>query len=310
MKIQHFCIAAGLSLGGLLSPLAVAVEVPGPVVNTEWLATHQNEVLTIDVRKKPESFAKGHIPGSIFMNWKKQARAKKVVNDVKLIKMLPEKAAFEATMRSLGVNNDSAIVINHLGKNVDTLGKAARVYWTLKYFGHDNVALLDGGFAQWKAEKRPVSTESAPPKAGDFTARAERKEMLATTADVEQAMNDDGIQLVDTRGIDFYLGLSIKSYVYNKGHIPSAKHFPPSLVTHWKAPANLYSKDTLNTALKALKVDTKAPSITYCNSGHYAAASWFVLSEILGNKQVKLYDGSLHEWTKNQKAPMVTMKVD
>jgi len=310
MKTQHFCIAVGLTIGSLLSPPVAALQVPGPVVDTDWLAKHQSEVIVLDVRKKPASFAQGHIPGSVYMNWKKQARMKKVVDGVELIKMLPDKATFEATMQSLGVNNDSAVIVSNKGKNADAVTKSTRVYWTLKYFGHDNVAILDGGFAKWKKDKRPISTEAKQPAKGNFTARAERKELYATTADVKQAMQDDTVQLVDHRELNFYLGSAMKSYVYAKGHIPGAKNYPPSMLTHWKAPATLVSNENLRNSLSALNIDVNKPSISYCNSGHLASGVWFVMSELLGNKNVRVYDGSLHAWTKDKDAPMVTMQVD
>lgn len=310
MKIQHFCIAAGVAVSSLFSPLVAALQVPGPVVDTAWLAANQNQVVILDIRKKPKSFAKGHIPGSVYMNWKKQARMTKVVDGVKLIKMLPDKATFEATMQSLGVNNDSAVILSNKGKNADAVTKATRVYWTLKYYGHDNVAILDGGFAQWKKDKRPISTEATPPEKGNFTARAERKELYASTADVKQAIQDDSIQLVDHRELNFYLGSAMKDYVSAQGHIPSAKNFPPSMITHWKAPATLVANEDLRNILSALNIDANKASIAYCNSGHLASGAWFVMSELLGNKNVRVYDGSLHAWTKDKDAPMVTMKVD
>ena len=312
----------------LLMNAANAAQLPGPLVDTKWLAKHSNDVLVLDVRSDVKSFTKkpppvkgdkkkikkkrikvfGHIPGAILVNYKK-VRAKRTINGKVVDKMLPEKKDFEKLMQQSGVNNDSAIVIVTKGKSNLDMTMGTRVYWQLKYFGHDNVALLNGGTAQWIADKRPVSYDPSKATTGKWQARTERKDMLATSEDVAKAVKNKSALLVDNRSTGQYLGVWKKSYVYAKGHIPGAKSFPNELMTEGSAPAKFLPIDQLRQLSKQLKVDTKGSAITYCNSGHLASGGWFIMSELFGNKNVKLYDGSMHEWTL-EKRPVTTLKME
>lgn len=327
---KHIAVSAVIALA-LAAPLASAAGLPGPLVQTDWLAKHLQDrnIVVLDVRadtksftakaagepnipgmnpcgaKKAKSETAGHIPGARLWNWK-TVRTKRTVDGMELDGMAPAKEQFEATMRSLGVNNDSAVVIVADGGNTPTLTFATRAYWTFKYFGHDKVAVLDGGTAKWKTENRPMSAEaSGEPAAGNFSARAERREMLATTADVEAAIRKKA-QLVDGRTADYYLGQDKKDYVYAKGHIPGAKNLAHTQLVDDKTHA-FKSVADLKKLLANAGVDPAKPTITYCDSGHLSTGQWFVLSELMGNKKARLYDGSMHEWTK-RKADAVSTK--
>jgi len=311
-----------------ISGAAYAVQVPGPLVDTAWLAKNQKNVLILDVREDPKTFTGkpvikvdkktskmtivnvgGHIPGAVLVDYKK-IRAKKKVDGVELEKMLPGKAAMENIMQSLGVNQDSAIVIVSRGMNNLDMTGATRMYWQLKYYGQDNMGILDGGVAQWLMDGHKVSVKPTPVKKGNWKATAERNELLATSEDVAKAVKDGSVQLVDNRPISQYLGVVYKkSYVYAPGHIPTAKSFPNELFTAPSAPAKFNSKEKLTSLSEAMGIDPNKTSINYCNSGHLATGGWFYLHEVMGNKNVKMYDGSMHEWTK-EKRPVVTMKME
>lgn len=219
---------------------------------------------------------------------------------------MPEKTDFEKLMREAGVSKDSVIVVTSKGHSNKDITMSTRVYWQLKYFGHDAVAILDGGTALWIKNGHKVSSEVAKPVKGNWAVTAERKEMLATIKEVGDAVVAAKIQLVDTRTVSEYIGTFSKAYVYDQGHLSGAKNFPNELLTGPKLSARFHSLDTFKKLVKKLKIDTKAETIVYCNSGHLASGSWFVLSELLGNKNVKLYDGSMHQWT-IEKRPLVKM---
>jgi thiosulfate/3-mercaptopyruvate sulfurtransferase len=311
-----------------VSSAAQAVQVPGPLVDTAWLAKNQKNVLILDVRENPKTFTSkpvikvdkktrkmsivnvgGHIPGAVLVDYKK-IRAKKKVDGVELEKMLPGKAAMENIMQSLGANQDSAIVIVSRGMNNLDMTGATRMYWQLKYYGHDNMGILDGGVAQWLMDGHKVSVSPTPVTKGNWKATAERNDLLATSEDVARAVKDGSVQLVDNRPISQYLGVVYKkSYVYAPGHIPTAKSFPNELFTAPGAPAKFNSKAKLTSLSEAMGIDPNKTSINYCNSGHLATGGWFYLHEVMGNKNVKMYDGSMHEWTK-EKRPVVTMKME
>lgn len=311
----------------LLSTNLFAANVPGPLVDTDWLAKNTDNVLILDVRKDTRSYTSkpvfkkdkktgklnivkvgGHIPGASLVNYK-EIRANKSMDGKTVQKMLPDKKHFEAIMQSAGANMDSAIVIVTKGEGFEDATIATRMYWQLKYFGHTNMAILNGGMAKWLGESRNISIKAEEISKGNWVASKEDGSILATTKDVSDAVTNKNTQIIDTRNLNMYLGLYNKSYVYAKGHIPGAKLLPVELLTHPVSPATFNSVDDFKAIALALNVDVNSPTITYCNSGHLASGAWFVISELLGNKQARIYDGSMHQWTlENQ--PVTAMKME
>lgn len=307
---------------------ASAVTLPGPLVETDWLAKNTKDVVILDVRANLKSFTgkpvwktdkktkkkklvkvAGHIPGAALVDYGK-LRANKKIGGNTVTKMVVEKGVFEKLMQDVGLNKDSTVVIVSEGNNNLDMTMATRLYWQMKYFGHDNMAILNGGLGQWITDGRKVSSSATKVKKGNWQATAERKEILATSEDVAAAVKNKSAQLMDTRPISLYLGTwRKKSYVYGDGHIPGAKNFPNELLTMPSTPAKFVATNQLKSMVEQMGLDTKANTITYCNSGHLATGSWFVMSELLGNKQAKMYDGSMHQWTL-EKRPTVTMKME
>ena len=303
-----------------------ASSLPKPLVETDWLAKNKSSIVVLDIRKDVKSFTKkpiykkdkksgkmklvkvaGHIPGSILVNYK-YLRTTKEINGRKVVKMMVSKAAFEKLMQASGVSKDSAVVIVSKGIDNGDATMATRLYWQMKYFGHDNMAILNGGMMQWIKDKRKVSSKHSKIKMGDWLATAERKEILATSKDVEEAIKSK-TQLVDTRSMSLYLGTwRKKSYVFANGHIPGAKSYPNELITT-AMPAKFVKATDSKLLLTQMGINPDKKAITYCNSGHLATGSWFVMSELLGNKNVKMYDGSMHQWTL-EKHDVIKMKME
>ncbi|MCU7929159.1 MAG: hypothetical protein KZQ90_00015 [Candidatus Thiodiazotropha sp. (ex Codakia rugifera)] len=320
---QKVLIFLTLSLFGISS--ASAVQLPGPLVDTAWLKKHREEVVVLDVRKDVKSFEKrardagpvnpcgvarrkakeaisvaGHIPGAVLVPWK-DVISKRKMDGKEIYVMVPDKSQFERLMQKSGVNKDSVVVITGKGETVAHTALAARLYWTLKYFGHNNVALLNGGTAQWIRYRHKVKFGRSRAKRGDFTASAERSEILATMYDVMNLGESESVQLMDVRGRDVYLGLTHNKLFVSrdsKGHIPGAGNFPTSFMADSMGPASIYSADKVKTAADLLDVDVTKPTVTSCDTGVMASLGWFVLHELLGNNQVRLYDGSMHEWSR------------
>ena len=304
-----------------------AEQLPGPLVETDWLANNLKNVTILDLRVVLKSFTAkpvfikdkksgkkklvriaGHIPGARLVNYK-IIRTTIKINGKEVKKMLPDKATFEKLMQKSGLNKNSTIVIVTKGRSNGDMTMATRLYWQLKYFGHDDMAILNGGMAQWILDGRKISSAAEKPVSGNWVATAERNEILASTGDVSKALNNKSVQLIDNRSIDQYLGTWKKSYVYDKGHIPGAKVFPNSIITTHGMPAKFFATDQINALSSSLGIDNGKETITYCNSGHLASGSWFIMHELLGNKKVKLYDGSMHEWTLNKgKVKAMTME--
>lgn len=309
-------VAAAMMILGL--PMAAAAgDLPGPVVDAKWLNEHAKDVMIIDVRDDLDSWTAapeyekdektgaqklsatgGHIAGALPLLFKK-VRVDRMVDGKKIEKMLPDKAHVQDLMQTTGVSKSKPIVITSPGEAADQIDAAARVYWTLKYYGANELALLDGGNAAWLGAGLPVSTDKAAAVArGNWEATAERKELLADMSDVEKAIKDK-TQIVDARPLPQYLGVTFKKpAVAAGGHLAGALNLPTDVRTRTSGIAHQFLKpDEYRAVMKAQGISEKAPTVTYCNTGHMASGTWFIQSEILGAKNVRLYDGSMHEWT-------------
>lgn len=304
------------ALSALLPIAASAGKLPGPVVDAAWFREHVTHVSLIDVRddldtwtiapvfEKDEKTGKeslvetgGHIDGALPLIFKK-ARVDRMVNGTKIEKMLPEKGYVQELMQATGVAKDKPIVITSPGESVDQIEAMARVYWTLKFYGANDVALLDGGNAAWIAAGLPVSTTRKDIARGDWEAGAERHELLAEFTDIEEGIAEK-VQMIDARPVSQYLGVTFKKpAIAAGGHIAGARNYPTDLRVRPNGIAQMFlTPDEYRAALRAQSIDATAPTIAYCNTGHMAAGMWFIQSEILGAKNVRLYDGSMHEWT-------------
>lgn len=305
-----------LALSLLWPMAATAGKLPGPVVTAQWFKDHVSHVVLIDVRNDldawavaPEyekdektgertlSAAGGHIEGALPLLFKK-VRVDRTVHGKKIEKLLPDRAYVQEMMQAAGAMKDKPIVITSPGEAADEIEAAARVYWTLKVYGAEDIALLDGGNAAWIAAGLPVSTGKKDVVRGDWEATAERRELLAEIADVEQALKEK-VQIVDARPLPQYLGISFKKpSVTAGGHLAGALNVPTDVRTRSSGIAQMFLKpDEYRAVLKSQGVNEQVPTVTYCNTGHMAAGMWFIQSEILGGKNVRLYDGSMHEWT-------------
>lgn len=339
MQNRNVAHSAGLLAILLLSfANAYALQVPAPLVDTKWLGKNLKNVVILDVRTEGGSFRKrssgqsgpvnpcgakagkkpfsvsGHIPGAVLVLWENLIEARKI-RSVEVKYLVPNKNSFESLMQKSGVNNNSAIIITNNGVELGDAPLSTRLYWTLKYFGHDNVAILNGGTARWIKEKRKINYGKTRPKKGNFKAKTKRTEIRAMTANVLKGSKTGKIQLVDVRSQALYLGLTYRAKFVParaKGHIPGAKNFPLNLMVNSSdLMTTFYNKaDILKVAaLKNVKT-AKSDIIFYCNTGAYSSLAWFVWHELLGNKKTRLYDGSMHEWSRNASRTVTTMKIE
>ena len=303
-------------------PLYAAVTLPGPLVETAWLAKNQSKVTILSVRKNLKSFTTqpkykknkktgknklisvgGHIPGALLINYK-NVRATRKINGLKVTRLIPEQKAFETFLQNSGVNKDTTLIIVSRGQNQGDITMATRLYWQLKYFGHKSIAILNGGTAQWIIDGHNISSAAPKVKQGNWVAGKINHAILANSEDVAKAIKSGDSQLLDIRSPAFFYGTYAKSYVFAKGHLRGAHNFPNELLTKPVAPTRFLTANQYRSLNKKLGISNSTKSISYCNSGHLASGSWFIRSEILGNKKDKLYDGSMHQWTL-EKRPVV-----
>lgn len=311
-KIQ---LAAALVLASMVS-FVQAITLPGPVVSADWLAANQSEVQILEVRGDVASYVRspefevdkktgkkmlvevgGHISDSSLLDFKK-VRADRMIDGKKIKYLIPEKADFEKIIQAVGISSDKPIVLVPIGLDISDVDEALRAYWQFKVYGEDNIAVLDGGMAGWLSEGRDYVVSPSTKTGGNWTAKAERKELIANSEQVASASKSGKVNLIDARQPAQFFGLSKRDYVGAYGHIAGAKELAPELLAKTsKGALYFWDKNTYNALLTANGINPKSPSISYCNSGHLAAGGWFVLSELVGNKSTKLYDGSLYLWT-------------
>ncbi|HSH27739.1 MAG TPA: rhodanese-like domain-containing protein, partial [Wenzhouxiangella sp.] len=212
---------------------------------------------------------------------------------------IPEKAEFEQFMQALGVDADDTVVIVPLGLSGSDFTQATRLYWQMKYYGHDDMAILDGGLANWLAAGFDADTgKQGKVEAGDWKAADERDEILATYAEVREAVDssDGDVQLLDARPPNQYLGVFSKSKTV-PGHLKGAINVPTEVLVRADGAAATFLPEASYESIMEFKgIDTDEPIITYCNSGNLASGVWFVTSEIMGNEEAALYDGSMKEY--------------
>jgi len=260
------------------------------LVETQWLADHLDDdsIRIVEVDENPALYAEAHIPGAIGFDWKKDLQ-----DQVKRDFLGPE--AFGELFGSHGISNDHQIVLYGDRNN----WFAAYTYWYLKYYGHDNVKLLNGPREKWIAEERPTNTDapSYPPatfaaKPGDDAIRAKRDEVLGALG--------ANVKLVDVRSPQEFSGELIAMAGYEQEGAQRSGHIPGAASVPWAQAVNedgtFKSAQELRDLYGGKGVLNGNDVVTYCRIGERSAHTWFVLHELLGLDHVKNYDGSWTEW--------------
>jgi thiosulfate/3-mercaptopyruvate sulfurtransferase len=275
---------------------------PGTLVDGAWLEAHLADprVRVVDIRGyvkttdlgggrqhadylgAPDEYAAGHIPGAVFVDWTTDIVDPD--NPVKAQIAPPER--FAAAMERLGIGDDTdVVVVDHTGGHF-----ATRLWWALRYYGHDRAAVLNGGFNLWQAEGRPLTTERAQHATATFTPRP-RPALRVEVDQVAAAIGAADTLIVDARDAGQYSGATRRGE--RGGHIPTAIHLPAkSLVEsdgRWKpAPEQ-------RAILEAAGIEPGRRVIAYCNGGVTATAVLFALHNA-GHDAWANYDGSWNEW--------------
>nr|WP_300308411.1 sulfurtransferase [Halomonas sp.] len=283
-----------------------------PLVSPEWLNDHLGDegLVVLDVRSSVDDggdrsdYEAAHIPGSIYSNYSEDGWRE--TRDG-VVGMLPPVSSLERLIGGLGIGNDDTVVIVPAGTGPTDFGSAARIYWTFKVLSHDEVAILDGGFAGWQEAGLEVASGEAEYR---DPVRFEGKldeSLIATTDDVVAA-REAGEQLVDARPQDFFAGRTQAPDAKAPGTIPDALNLPNQDFLSGDDGAWHLNTAEVEARIQAAGLDPSQPTVSFCNTGHWASTDWFVLSEIAGFDNVALYDGSMVEWTQDDSRPLVVAK--
>ncbi len=293
-----------LALAAISAAASAPAQEAGPLVSVDWLKLQlgQPNLVILDVRSAidgggVEAYARAHIPGAVHSDYDKAGW--RATRDG-LPFMLPTIAQLEKLIGELGIDEDSRVVIVPAGVSATDFGSATRVYWTLKVAGLSRLSILDGGQAAWVAAGYGVETGTNTPSPTIFTASLNR-DLMAVTADVEKILGDGNGALVDARAPPYFLGKLKADAAQAYGHIPGAISLDSE--TFYDPKTNRL-RPRAELAAIAARVPAAVPVVTYCNTGHWASTDWFVLSELLGRRDVRLYYGSTVDWTSDPARPV------
>jgi thiosulfate/3-mercaptopyruvate sulfurtransferase len=260
------------------------------LVDTQWVQDHLEDpsVKIVEVDENPALYAEAHIPGAIGFDWRTDLQ-----DQVKRDFLGAED--FGKLFGSRGISNDDTIVLYGDRNN----WFAAYTYWYLKYYGHDDVKLVNGPREKWLSEGRPTTSDVPSYEATTFTAKPGDDSIRAMRDEVLEAL-DNGRKLVDVRSPQEFSGELIAMPGYEQegaqrgGHIPGAASVPWAQAV--QEDGTFKSADDLRELYGAKGVTEGADIIAYCRIGERSAHTWFVLHELLGHDKVKNYDGSWTEW--------------
>ena len=278
-----------------------------PLINVDWLKSNlSNEKLIIlDIRNKidggsKDAFEVSHIPTAVYSNYLEDGWRTTVDG---IVGKLPPLKDLEILIGGLGINNDSHVIVVPGGVSSTDFGSASRVYWTFKVLGHNNVSILDGGYAAWIGQlPTQIETGTVNPTTAIFKADFQSK-YLATTEDVVNALANNSSVLVDARPEEQFLGKSKSGKALAAGTIPGSFNLQQQTLVEDNTS---FFKDAITVAqlVKEVGIESTEGEIAFCNTGHWATVAWFALSEVLGHDNVKNYDGSMVEWTADPARPL------
>jgi len=294
-------LAAILALALAFAAPAAATDLP-PLVSPGWLNGHlgDRDLIVLDIRSAIDgggagAYAAAHIPGAVHSDYDKAWRVTR--HEVPFL--LPSVPVLERLIGDLGIDETSRVVVVPAGVHVTDFGAAARVYWTLKVSGVKAVSILDGGFAAWRQTGLPVAHGVTAPSPAIFTATIDEA-LLAKLPDVEKIARAGGATLIDARPASYFAGKEKAPKVAAYGRIPGALDLDSA--DFYDVKTNRL-KPKAELAAIAAKIGN-GPVVSYCNTGHWAATDWFVLHEVLGHQDIRLYDGSMIEWAADADRPV------
>ncbi len=259
------------------------------LVDAEWVEAHRDDpgVVLVEVDEDTSAYDKGHIRGAVKIDWKKDLQDP-VRRD------FVDREGFAALLSERGISNDDTVIL--YGGNNNWF--AAYAYWYFKLYGHQNVKLLDGGRKKWELDSRELVTEVPSRPATSYTAQEQDSSIRAFRDEVVNAIGNKN--LIDVRSPDEFAGRLLapahlpQEQAQRGGHVPTARNVPWSKAA--EDDGTFKSDDALQTLYTEAGVDFGTDTIAYCRIGERSAHTWFVMHELLGQPNVKNYDGSWTEY--------------
>lgn len=230
-------------------------------------------------------YAAGHIPGAVAAPYAQFRGPQENPGQLR------DMSALTATVQTLGITADTPVVVVHQGSNASDFGAAARVYWTLKSLGVQDLAILNGGFAAWTAANLPSSTAATTVAASRFVPQWSDA-WRVTTEEVEALVAEGSARLIDARPQSFFEGLQASSgrpgTIKGAGNLNFETFFEGSRVK---------PIGQVSSILASYPQQSAPMTVSFCNTGHQAAVNWFILSELQNVPNTRLYAESMTEWS-------------
>ncbi len=296
MKRKHFSIILAVVLFALVLPSIAAARDIAPIVSTDWLlANLKNPKLVILDIRSVEQYREGHIPGAVSAFYGAWAYMKDG-----MYSSLPEKDDINDTISYVGIDFDNWIVVAGCMDTPRLSYQSARVACTLQYAGIKNVALLDGGTNKWIKEKKLISTKIERRATKPFQGKYD-SEKFATKEYIKD--NIGKLILLDTREREFFTGEKKMDCVPKSGHIPGAFNMPTSCA--FNDDKTFKSKEQLAEIVEAAAgKDRSAAIVTYCDIGQCCPTWAYLMTQVLGYTNVRLYEKAMQGWAQDPDAPV------
>ena len=272
---------------------------PEVLVSTDWVSSHLTDpgIRLIEVDVDTSAYDQGHIPGAVGWNWQTQ------LQDA-LRRDLADQRQFEELAGRAGVTPETTIVL--YGDNNNWF--AAWAFWQLKYYGHNDVRLMNGGRRKWLEEKREITTAAPSVVRTTYRANAPDAAIRARREDIFAVLDRrNPAKLVDVRSVDEFTGKVIAppgmtETAQRGGHIPGAANIPWSQAV--AEDGTFKSAGALQALYGSKGITGDSEVIAYCRIGERSSHTWFVLKYLLGYKNIRNYDGSWTEWGNLVGAPI------
>ena len=272
---------------------------PEVLVTTDWVANHLNDpnLRLVEIDVDTSAYEQGHIPGAVGWNWQTQLQDT-VRRD------LADQRSFSQLAGNAGITPETTVIL--YGDNNNWF--AAWGFWQMKYYGHKDVRLMNGGRKKWLEEKRVISTEAPKIQPTNYAAKSPDASIRAKREDIFSVLDRRSpAQMVDVRSVDEFSGKVIAppgmtETAQRGGHIPGAANIPWAQAV--AEDGTFKSADALRQLYRGKGVTGDHEVIAYCRIGERSSHTWFVLKYLLGYKNVRNYDGSWTEWGNLVGAPI------
>lgn len=258
---------------------------------------NQDNVRVLELGSLRSEFESGHIPGAQFVHWIDDITDPQEAERYNILQ-----SGEEELLKRLGISNDTHVILyDRMDSRV-----ATRMYWMMKIFKHEKVQILDGGYGLWSKTNRPSQKITTYPR-GNYRIESKNEDLIADLDYVKQRVRDRETTMIDGRPSDQFSGEAAGTVFHTGAQHKRRGHIPGAVNILWKDNFNedgtFKSADQLRKLYASHGALKSKEVITYCNEGLHAAPPWFVLTEILGRSDVRLYDDSMAEWA-NSAEPM------